>query len=125
MGYADVIHGMFRGFGVLLIGGLVHPLVAHVADPLGYIWLLLVAVTAFVAAAVKATPPDTPPGAWRQAPMAAVGGYLLILPLVRVSAGELPPLQLLLTTVTAVLVGVGVGVARTSFYAARTAQPAS
>ncbi|KRB76088.1 hypothetical protein ASE01_13740 [Nocardioides sp. Root190] len=119
LGYAAVIRGAFRGFGVLLVGGLVHPAVMQLAEPLGYVWLLLVALVAFGAAAVAATPPGTPVSAWRQAPAAAVGSYFLIVPLVRAGAGELPLVQLLLTTVTAVLVGVAVGLARTSFEASR------
>lgn len=57
--------------------------------------------------------------------MAAVGSYFLILPLVRLGSGELPLVQLLLTTITAVLVGVAIGLARTSFHAARAAQSVS
>lgn len=120
---AAVLRGVFRGFGVLFVGGIVHPLVTQLADPLGYVWLLLVALVAFGLAAVTATPADTPVSAWRQAPLATVGGYLLILPLVRLGSGQLPWLQLLLTTLTAVLVGVAVGLARTSFYASRSAEP--
>ncbi|TWH00864.1 hypothetical protein L615_000200000740 [Nocardioides sp. J9] len=125
LGYAAVIRGAFRGFGVLLVGGLVHPAVAQVVEPLGYAWLPLVAVLAFGVAAVAATPAGTPVSAWRQAPVAAVGSYVLILPLVRAGSGELPVMQLLLTTLTAVLVGVAVGLARTSFEAFRAASPAA
>lgn len=119
LGYADVIRGAFRGFGVLLIGGLVHPLVAQLLEPLGYVWLPLVAVLAFGVAAVAATPKGTPVTAWRQAPIAAIGSYLMILPLVRAGSGELPLMQLLLTTVIAILAGVAVGLARTGFEASR------
>ncbi|WP_051485454.1 hypothetical protein [Nocardioides sp. J54] len=125
LGYAAVIRGAFRGFGVLLVGGLVHPVVAQVVEPLGYAWLPLVAVLAFGVAAVAATPAGTPVSAWRQAPVAAVGSYVLILPLVRAGSGELPLVQLLLTTLTAVLVGVAIGLARTSFEASRAASPAA
>lgn len=123
LGYAAVIRGAFRGFGVLLVGGLVHPAVAQLLEPLGYAWLLLVALLAFGVAAVAATPRGTPVTAWRQAPVAAVGSYFLILPLVRAGAGELPLVQLGLTTVTAVLVGVAVGLARVSFEASRASGP--
>lgn len=125
LGYAAVIRGAFRGFGVLLVGGLLHPAVAQTVEPLGYAWLLVVAVVAFAVAAVAATPAGTPVSAWRQAPVAAVGSYFLILPLVRLGSGELPLVQLLLTTITAVLVGVAIGLARTSFHAARAAQSVS
>lgn len=122
--YADVVRGASRGFGVLFVGGLVHPAVARLAEPLGYVWLPLVAVVAFGTAAVAATPTGTPVSAWRQAPIAAVGSYLLIVPLVRAGAGELPLLQLVLTAGTAVVVGAVVGLARTS-YAARAVEPAA
>lgn len=125
LGYSDVIRGAFRGFGVLFVGGIVHPLVAQVFEPLGYLWLLLVALAAFVVAAVTATPRDTPVKAWRQAPIAAVGSYFMILPLVRAGSGELPLMQLLLTTIVAVLVGIAVGLARTGFYASRPASAAA
>lgn len=122
LAYADVIRGAFRGFGVLFVGGMVHPLVLQLSEPLGFVWLLLVAVLAFGVAAVTATPTGTPVSAWRQAPVAAVVSYVLILPLVRAGSGELPLVQLGLTTVTAVLVGVAVGLARTSFDASRAAR---
>jgi hypothetical protein len=121
LGYADVIRGAFRGFGVLFVGGMVHPLVAQLLEPLGYVWLLLVALVAFGVAAVTATPRGTPVAAWRQAPSAAVGSYFMILPLVLAGSGELPLMQLLLTTIVAVLTGVAVGLARTGFDASRTA----
>jgi hypothetical protein len=124
-GYADVIRGAFRGFGVLFVGGMVHPLVLQLLEPLGFVWLLLVAVVAFGVAAVTATPVGTPVSAWRQAPIAAVASYLLIIPLVRVGSGELPPLQLGLTTLTAILTGVVIGLARTSFDASRAPRAAA
>lgn len=114
------MRGASRGFGVLLIGGLLQPLAAQVAL-LAYLWLVAVAIAAFVVAAVTATPAGTPPDAWRQAPVAAVGGYGLIVPLVVLGAGELPVLQVFLTTVTAVIVGAVVGLARTRFEASRSA----
>lgn len=119
LGYPAVVRGAFRGFGVLFVGGLVHPVVARLVEPLGYVWLLLVALVAFGVAAVAATPHGTPVPAWRQAPVAAVGSYLLIVPLVQVGAGELPLVQVVLTTLTALLVGVAVGLARTGFDASR------
>jgi hypothetical protein len=118
LGYAAVIRGASRGFGVLLIGGLLQPVAAQV-EALAYVWLVAVAVAAFVVAGVTATPAGTPLDAWRQAPIAAVGGYGLIVPLVIVGAGELPVLQAVLTTTTAVLVGAVVGLARTRFDASR------
>lgn len=124
LGYAAVIRGAFRGFGVLFVGALVHPLIAQLLEPLGYVWLLVVALAAFGVAAVTATPRGTPVKAWRQAPVAAMISYFMMVPLVQMSAGELPMMQLLLTTVTAVLVGTAVGLARTAFEASRTSDAA-
>jgi hypothetical protein len=124
LGYPDVVRGTFRGFAVLFVGGIVQPLISQLFEPLGYVWLLVVALTAFGVAAVAATPKGTPASEWRQGPIAAVGSYFLILPLVLAGAGELPVLQLLLTTTVAVLAGVAVGLARTNFYASRDASAA-
>lgn len=124
-GHATVIRGIFRGFGVLFVGGMVQPLVDRLSAVVAYAWLPSVAVVAFVVAAVVATPADTPRDAWRQGPVAAVGSYLLIVPLVRIGAGELPVVQLALTTATAVLTGAAVGLARTRFHASRAAEQAT
>lgn len=121
LGHAVVIRGIFRGFAVLFIGGMVQPLIGQLSTIVAFAWLPLVAVLAFVAAAVVATPPETPTDGWRQGPLAAVGSYLMILPLVRIGSGELPVLQLALTTATAVLTGTAVGLARTHFFASRVA----
>jgi hypothetical protein len=118
LGFAAVVRGASRGFGVLLVGGLLQPLAAQVTL-LAYVWLVAVAVAAFVVAAVAATPTGTPLDAWRQAPAAAVGGYLMITPLVVLGAGEIPMLQAFLTTATAIAVGAVVGLARTRFEASR------
>jgi hypothetical protein len=117
-----VIRGASRGFGVLVIGGLVQPMVSMSFEPLGYVWLLVVAVTAFLTAAVAATPDATPTSRWRQGPVAAVASYAMVVPLVMVGAGELPWVQAVLTTLTAVIVGAAVALARTH-YAADRAQP--
>jgi hypothetical protein len=119
-GFAAVMRGASRGFGVLLIGGLLQPMAAMVPF-LAYLWLVGVAVVAFVVAAVTATPLGTPLDAWRQGPIAAVGGYALIVPLVIYGAGELPVLQAVLTTATAVVIGATVALARTRFDASRAA----
>lgn len=118
LGFAAVVRGASRGFGVLLVGGLLQPLAAQVML-LAYVWLVAVAIAAFVVAAVTATPTGTPLDAWRQAPVAALGSYLMITPLVVLGAGEIPVLQAVLTTATAVVVGAVVGLARTRFEASR------
>ena len=100
---AEMIRGAFRGFGVLVIGGLAQPLVGMLLEPLGYVWLPLVAVVAFCwsakIAAAKAQSP-VPTGA-----IAALGSYLLAVPLVLMATSSLDPIQALLTSVTAVVVG--------------------
>lgn len=108
-----MVRGCSRGFGVLLIGGLVQPLVGLTWAPLAYVWLPLVAAAAFVVAGVTATPRGGEPEAWRQAPMAALWSYLLILPLVLVAAHGVPLLQVLLTVLTALAVGTLTGMVRT------------
>lgn len=113
LGSAAVLRGAFRGFGVLLVGGLVEPVPARFLGVVAVGWLPLVAVVAFAVAGIVATPPGTPAGSWRQAPVAAVVSYALILPLVQIGAGRIPIVQLGLTTTTAVLVGVLVGLVRT------------
>jgi hypothetical protein len=124
LGFAAVVRGASRGFGVLLVGGLLQPLAAQLTL-LAYVWLVAVAIVAFAVAAVAATPAGTPPDGWRQAPAAAVGGYLMITPLVVLGAGGIPVLQAFLTTATAVVVGAVVGLARTRFDASRaSARPA-
>ncbi len=121
LAHTAVIRGAFRGFAVLFVGGMLQPLVGQLSSVLAYAWLPLVAIVAFIVAAALATPSGTPTDGWRQAPVAAVASYLLIVPLVRIGAGELPIVQLVLTTVTAVLCGTAVGLARTHFFAARAA----
>ena len=111
--YAAVIRGASRGFGALLVGGLVEPAAVRFLGPIGSVWLLLVALVAFVIAAVTATPSGTPLSSWRQGPIAAVAGYALIVPLVVAGSGSLPALQLGLTTMTAVVVGAVTAVVRT------------
>lgn len=104
-----VVGGAFRGFWVLLLGGLLEPVVGEVAPALIPFWLPLVALTAFAAASIAAT---TPTGRWQQGPAAAVASYMLIVPLVRVSTGALPLLLTFSTTAVAVLVGTTVGLMR-------------
>lgn len=102
-----LVKGASRGFTVLLLGGAVQPLVGLAAPPLGYVWLPLVAVVAFALAARAACAPTANPPTYGVA--AALGGYLLVLPLVLMGTGGVDPLQLLLTGGTAVLVGGVVG----------------
>jgi hypothetical protein len=101
-----VTPGVFRGFAVLLIGGLSQPLVAMVIPPVGAIWLALVAVVAFGWAAKLAVEPEG--SSVREAVSAAVGAYVLVLPLVYMASNTVDVLQVLLTTLTAVVVAAAV-----------------
>lgn len=109
-----VVAGASRGFSVLLVGGVVQPWVAHLVPPLGYVWLLLVAIAAFAWAALPRTVSGTAPSANRldraaTGTAAALGSYALVLPLVLSVAPGVPWVQLLLTSLTALVVGVLVG----------------
>lgn len=97
--------GAGRGFNVLLIGGLLAPLAGYL-PVVGLVWLALVAVAAFSFAglAIRDVPNPAIHGA-----MAAVGSYLLILPLVVMATRQLDLTQVLITSLTAVLVGAAVG----------------
>lgn len=105
-----VVAGASRGFTVLLLGGVVQPWVGVLWQPLGYVWLLVVAVGAFAWAARPRTVSGTPPAVQRidrivVGVAAALGSYALVLPLVLAASGTVPWVQVVLTSVTAVLVG--------------------
>lgn len=101
---AAIMRGAFRGFGVLLIGALLQPIVGTLLPPLGAIWLVLVAVVAFVSAAWIATTPD---GGARSGVCAALGAYGFMLPIVLMGAGgRVDIIQVVATSATACLVGV-------------------
>lgn len=93
------------GFTVLLLGGLLTPIAAQFLPVVGQFWLTIVAVVAFAVAGSRI-------GAARVAPLhgacAALGGYLIVLPLVLWTSGGLVGLgvvQILATAVAAVVVG--------------------
>lgn len=103
-----IVKGASRGFTVLLLGGVVQPWVGTLLPPLGFVWLALVAVAGFLVAA--RTPDLAPyPARFDRAVVgagAAFGSYALVLPLVTsASAGPLPWVQLVCTSLTAILVG--------------------
>ncbi|HWU22482.1 MAG TPA: hypothetical protein VN088_13200 [Nocardioides sp.] len=103
-----IVKGASRGFTVLLLGGVVQPWVGMLLPPLGFVWLALVAVAAFV---VAARTPDLGPFPLRGdraliGAGAAFGSYALVLPLVLSAAGgPLPWVQVVCTAATAVVVG--------------------
>ncbi len=70
------------------------------------IWLTGVAVVAFAVAARRSRVAGAPAA---HGAVAAVGAYVLVLPLLLPFEQARNPLQILLTTVTAVVVGAGIG----------------
>lgn len=104
-----MIRGGSRGFTVLALGGVVQPLVGAALPALGYVWLVIVAVVAFVAAAWASGRVDVPA---RQGSASALVAYALILPVVHMATGELDPQQIGFTAVTAAVVGALTGLVR-------------
>ncbi|MET8249144.1 hypothetical protein ABZV31_35125 [Streptomyces sp. NPDC005202] len=103
------VRGAWRGFVVLLIGGLFAPAAVGFVPVVGPFWLVLTAVAAFVVAA------------WEQGASAdfrwyglisAVCAYLLILPLVLLQPDGHSPVQIVSTLAVAVLVSACTGFAR-------------
>lgn len=99
--WISLVRGASLAFSVLVIGGLAAPLGSQI-PVIGPAWLIITAVVAFVLAGYRIGDAVDPRvhGAG-----AAVAGYLLVLPLVVLGTGGLDPLQLVLTTLTAVIMG--------------------
>lgn len=112
-----LIRGASRGFSVLAIGAAVQPLVGVISAPVGYVWLVIVAVAAFAVAAWNAHETTAP---HIQGAASAIAAYALMLPLVLMGAGTLPWDQALFTTATAIGVGTATAFIRTR---TRGAQP--
>lgn len=104
MSRVRIARGASRAFTILLLGGAVQPAVAAAVPVLGSVWLALVAVTAFAAAA---RPAVSGPRPVRTGAAAALAGYALILPLSYVGTGSLPPGLVAGTGLTAMFVGGG------------------
>lgn len=99
---SHVVLGASRGFTVLLVGGAVQPLVGMALPPLGAVWLVLVALAAFVAAARRAgRGGHTVLGG----ALAASGGYALVLPVSVLGSGQVLPALFVATGATALVVG--------------------
>lgn len=109
---AAVTRGSFRGFLVLVMGTLLLPLVAREFAGVTTIWLSLVSVAAFAFAACHQGIARR--AVW-QGTAAAVGAFVLVLPLLLTSPAVHEPGPLLMTAATALVVGaaVGAGVAGT------------
>jgi hypothetical protein len=102
----NAARGASTGFSVLLIGGLLAPMVGLVSTLVATVWLTGVAVVAFGIAARRSRLAGAPAvhGA-----VAALFSYVLVLPLLLPFEQSRDPLQILLTAVTAVVVGAGCG----------------
>ena len=102
----NAVRGASTGFSVLLIGGLLAPMVTLASTVLATVWLTGVAVVAFAVAARRSRLAGAPAA---HGAVAAVFSYVLVLPLLLPFEQARDPLQILLTTVTAVVVGAACG----------------
>ncbi|MEU4377230.1 hypothetical protein [Pseudonocardia alni] len=95
------VRGASSGFTVLVLGGLSAPLVGALAPALASAWVVVIGVVAFVVAGVRiggATSPVLHGAA------AAVGAFLLVLPLVLWFSSPAPPAAQLVGSLLAALV---------------------
>lgn len=103
---AALVRAGSRGFTVLLLGGVVQPWVLKALPLLGYWWLALVAVVAFIVAATGAVRGATVARLHpAQGALAALGSYLLVVPVVLHVAGFVPWVQIASTAAMALIVG--------------------
>ncbi len=102
----NAVRGASTGFSVLLLGGLVAPMVTLASTALAIVWLTGVAVVAFAVAARRSRLAGAPAA---HGAFAALFSYVLVLPLLLPFEQSRDPLQILLTAITAVVVGAGVG----------------
>jgi hypothetical protein len=107
-----VTRGAWRGFCVLLLGGMVQPLVIMASHPLGFWWLALVAAAAFGYASFSAVRPHLATQHRLQGAIAAIASYLLVLPLVVMGSHTFDVVQVFCTTTLAVVIGAVVGLLR-------------
>ncbi len=101
-----VARGVSSGFMILVFGGLIQPVVTAFVPVIGMFWLILVAVTAFAFAGYRvglACPNPPLHGAG-----AAVGSYLLVVPLMFLQ-GTFDPLYTVFSFVAAAVVGGAAG----------------
>jgi len=102
----NAVRGASTGFSILVIGGLLAPFVTLVSVPAAAVWLTGVAVVAFAVAARRSQLADVPA---LHGVAAAVGAYLLVLPLLLPFPQGRDVRQILLTLATAVVVGAATG----------------
>jgi hypothetical protein len=100
------VRGSSSGFTVLVIGGLLAPAIAVRVPVVGSLALVLTAVAGFATAASRRGNTTRPV---LQGVVAAVGAYLLVLPIVAMTHHRWDPVQLGLTLLTAIVVGAVVG----------------
>lgn len=104
---SSLVRAASRGFTILLLGGVVQPWVIRAVPLLGYWWLVIVAVVAFSAAATRAVRGSSvAPLHPAQGALAALGSYLLIVPVVLHVSGLVPWGQIASTAAMALIVGV-------------------
>lgn len=103
-----IVRGSSSGFTVLVLGGLLAPIASTMVPVLGSYALVIAAVVGFATAAWKQAAAQRPGlgGA-----IAAVGAYLLVLPLVYMGQHGVNLTQVAATLATAVAVGALVGLA--------------
>ncbi|MDQ4117847.1 MAG: hypothetical protein M3235_12905 [Actinomycetota bacterium] len=99
--WVSLVRGASVCFSVMVIGGLSAPLGSRI-PVVGPAWLIITAVVAFVGAGYRVGDAVDPRV---QGAGAAVAGYLLVLPLTVMATGTLDPQQLVLTLLTAVVMG--------------------
>ncbi|GAB2988427.1 hypothetical protein LWP59_08715 [Amycolatopsis acidiphila] len=103
-----LIRGCSQGFTALVLGGLFMPLAVRI-PVVGPFWLTVVAVVAFAVAGTRIGGSRWPP---LQGAAAAVGSYILVLPLVLAGgAGSAEFEQIGLTSAAALVVGAVAGLA--------------
>jgi hypothetical protein len=100
------VRGISTGFSVLLIASLMAPILANRVPVVGGLALVLAAVVGFAAAASRQ---GNSPAPALQGDTAAVGSYLLVLPLVVMVSRRWDVEQIGVTLLTAVVVGGLVG----------------
>ncbi|MCU1679968.1 MAG: hypothetical protein JWQ81_707 [Amycolatopsis sp.] len=100
------VRGSGRGFMVLVCGGLGAPALAMHTQLGGSMLLLGSAILAFVVAAVK---PGQASNGGLHGAVAAVGAYLLVLPLVLMASAGRDPAQISMTLAAAVIIGAAAG----------------
>ena len=101
-----VVRGASLGFTILVISGLLHPLVVKFSVPLGLAWLVFGSVVAFMAAAWRVGPADSPV---LTGMLAALISYTLSVPLIYISERHLVPQDVLMFAGLAIVVGSIVG----------------